>query len=61
MLTFNPESSSVDLAADRDYEPGEPLYAWCGPQPNSRLLINYGFVDEGNPYDKLQVGAWVVG
>jgi hypothetical protein len=22
-------------------------------QPNSRLLINYGIVDENNPYDKL--------
>jgi hypothetical protein len=32
---------------------GEPLYAWCGPQPNSRLLLNYGIVDESNPYDKL--------
>lgn len=20
---------------------GDPVYAWCGPQPNSRLLINY--------------------
>jgi len=29
--------------------------AWCGPQPNSRLLLNYGIVDESNPYDKLQL------
>ena len=34
---------------------GEPISAWCGPQPNSRLLINYGLVDESNPYDKLQM------
>lgn len=34
---------------------GEPIYAWCGPQPNTRLLINYGIVDESNPYDKLQL------
>lgn len=27
----------------------------CGPQPNTRLLLNYGFVDEDNPYDKLFV------
>ncbi len=31
------------------------MYAWCGPQPNSRLLINYGICDENNPYDKLPV------
>lgn len=35
--------------------PGNPIYAWCGPQPNSRLLLNYGIVDESNPYDKLQL------
>lgn len=34
---------------------GDPVYAWCGPQPNTRLLINYGIVDESNPYDKLQL------
>lgn len=27
----------------------------CYPQPNSRLLVNYGIVDENNPYDKLQM------
>lgn len=34
---------------------GDPVYAWCGPQPNTRLLLNYGIVDESNPYDKLQL------
>lgn len=27
----------------------------CGPQPNSKLLLNYGFVDEDNPYDRIAV------
>jgi hypothetical protein len=27
----------------------------CGPQPNSKLLLNYGFVDEVNSYDRLVV------
>ena len=35
------------------------MHAWCGPQPNSRLLINYGIVDENNPYDKVSVVATV--
>lgn len=29
--------------------------AFRRPQPNSRLLVNYGIVDENNPYDKLQM------
>jgi hypothetical protein len=31
------------------------LFCRCGPQPNSKLLINYGFVDEDNSYDRLVV------
>ena len=55
MLKYNPETKSIQLSADRAYAPGELLTTWCGPQPNSRLLLNYGLVDENNPYDKLQV------
>jgi hypothetical protein len=57
MLAYNAATKAVELKVDRSYQPGEPVYAWCGPQPNSRLLINYGIVDESNPYDKLQVGS----
>ncbi|MEW5305765.1 MAG: hypothetical protein WDW36_008284 [Sanguina aurantia] len=57
MLQYNPEAKAVQLVVDRDVKEGEPLVAWCGPQPNSRLLLNYGIVDEGNPYDKLQITA----
>lgn len=55
MLTYNQKNQSVELVVDRAYSPGEPVYAWCGPQSNSRLLINYGIVDETNPYDKMQM------
>jgi hypothetical protein len=27
----------VSLTADRDYQAGERILAWCGPQPNSRV------------------------
>eukprot|EP00850_Spirogloea_muscicola_P006646 SM000032S12030 [mRNA] locus=s32:3530:6968:- [translate_table: standard] len=47
----------VQLEVDRAYKAGEPIVVWCGPQPNSRLLLNYGFVDEKNPYDRLAVEA----
>ncbi|KAK1294339.1 hypothetical protein QJS10_CPA16g00223 [Acorus calamus] len=48
---------SVELVVDRPYKAGEPIAVWCGPQPNSRLLLNYGFVDEDNPYDRIVVEA----
>ncbi|CAL1358337.1 unnamed protein product [Linum trigynum] len=48
---------AVELVVDRPYKAGEPIAVWCGPQPNSRLLINYGFVDEDNPYDRLMIKA----
>ncbi|EFN55628.1 hypothetical protein CHLNCDRAFT_57818 [Chlorella variabilis] len=59
MLKFDPESHEVRLAVDRAYQPGEAVLAWCGPQPNSRLLINYGIVDESNPYDKLPLSITI--
>ena len=46
---------SIRLVLSDAVAPGSPVAAWCGPQPNSRLLLNYGIVDEHNPYDKLQV------
>ena len=49
------DGSNVELRVDRAYAEGEPIFAWCGPQPNRRLLINYGIVDENNPYDFLQI------
>ncbi|KAF7801662.1 ribulose-1,5 bisphosphate carboxylase/oxygenase large subunit N-methyltransferase, chloroplastic-like [Senna tora] len=48
---------AVELVVDRPYNAGEPIVVWCGPQPNSRLLLNYGFVDEDNSYDRLVVKA----
>ncbi|ONK57961.1 uncharacterized protein A4U43_C09F6200 [Asparagus officinalis] len=48
---------AVQLVVDRPYKAGEAIVVWCGPQPNSRLLLNYGFVDEDNPYDRLVIEA----
>lgn len=48
---------AVQLAVDRPYKAGEPIVVWCGPQPNSKLLLNYGFVDEDNPYDRIVIEA----
>ncbi|KAK4759871.1 hypothetical protein SAY87_023002 [Trapa incisa] len=46
---------AVQLVVDREYKAGDTIAVWCGPQPNSKLLINYGFVDEDNAYDRLVV------
>ncbi|KAJ6801818.1 ribulose-1,5 bisphosphate carboxylase/oxygenase large subunit N-methyltransferase, chloroplastic [Iris pallida] len=48
---------AVHLMVDRPYKAGESIVIWCGPQPNSRLLLNYGFVDEDNPYDRMVIEA----
>ncbi len=50
MLKYDAKAREVQLVADRAYVPGEPVYAWCGPQPNRRLLLNYAIVDDDNPY-----------
>ncbi|XP_042373689.1 ribulose-1,5 bisphosphate carboxylase/oxygenase large subunit N-methyltransferase, chloroplastic-like [Zingiber officinale] len=55
MLTAT--DTAVQLVVDRPYKAGEPIVVWCGPQPNSRLLLNYGFVDEDNPYDRILIEA----
>ncbi|EFJ43572.1 hypothetical protein VOLCADRAFT_76643 [Volvox carteri f. nagariensis] len=54
MMTYDEDSRSVRLVVSGPVEAGRPVAAWCGPQPNSRLLLNYGVVDEHNPFDKLQ-------
>ncbi|KAL8110106.1 uncharacterized protein LOC141671665 [Apium graveolens] len=48
---------AVQLVVDRPYKAGDPIFVWCGPQPNSKLLINYGFVDDDNPYDRIMIEA----
>ncbi|KAL8167143.1 hypothetical protein V2J09_008642 [Rumex salicifolius] len=48
---------AVELVVDRAYKARDPIVVWCGPQPNSKLLLNYGFVDDDNPYDRLVVEA----
>ncbi len=48
------EQREVQLVVDRAYEPGQPLVAWCGPQPNSRLLIN---VSPDRPGLALRAGS----
>ncbi|KAJ7974764.1 N-methyltransferase [Quillaja saponaria] len=50
---------AVELVVDRPFKAGESIVVWCGPQPNSKLLLNYGFVDEDNSNDRLVIEAYV--
>jgi len=59
LLKYDVERKEVSLTSDRDYKAGDPILAWCGPQPNSRLLVNYGVVEDNNPYDKLMMTATI--
>jgi hypothetical protein len=57
MLKYDARAREVQLVADRAYAPGAPVYAWCGPQPNRRLLLNYAIVDDDNPYGARPAGG----
>lgn len=37
LLRYDGERKEVVLVSDRDYQVGDPILAWCGPQPNSRV------------------------
>ncbi|GFR44785.1 hypothetical protein Agub_g6117, partial [Astrephomene gubernaculifera] len=55
MMTYDEDARAVRLVVSGAVAAGQPVAAWCGPQPNSRLLLNYGIVDEHNPFDRLQI------
>lgn len=55
MLQLSEDGDAVEYVADRAYVAGDILTVWCGPQPNSRLLLNYGIINDFNPYDRLTV------
>lgn len=57
MLKYDSRSQEVQLVTERDYQAGEAITAWFGPQPNQRTFLNYGIVDENNPHDKLSLSV----
>jgi hypothetical protein len=48
-----PPPGALRLQTSRRCVPGEPLTLSYGPLCNSKLLLFYGFMLEGNPYDVL--------
>ena len=57
--TSQPQADQTTVCQGLCKFTGEPVFAWCGPQPNSRLLLNYGIVDEQNPNDKMTITATI--
>lgn len=58
-LRYDSEEEVVMLTSDRSYSKGDQILAWCGPQPNSKLLVNYGIVEDDNPHDRLTMTATI--
>ncbi|KAJ1454675.1 hypothetical protein M885DRAFT_521640 [Pelagophyceae sp. CCMP2097] len=44
-------SDSFVISAHRDYAVGEAVCTSYGKKSNANLLLNYGFVEKGNPFD----------
>ena len=49
MLRYDAAAQEVQFTSDCAYQACTPIYAWCGPQSNGRLLLNYGIVEETTP------------
>ena len=58
-IDWDPQSKTVVLRTDREYDEGEQVYASYGNRSSGELLLSYGFVPAlgTNPYDmaKLQL------
>ena len=52
---YNVETDRLESSAIRDYCPGEQVFMFYGPRPNSQLLLFSGFVHPDNPYDHLTI------
>ncbi|MCC6557451.1 MAG: SET domain-containing protein-lysine N-methyltransferase [Polyangiaceae bacterium] len=48
---YDERAAAFTLTAERDVAPGEPVRTTYGRRSNAHLLINYGFVIEGNEHD----------
>lgn len=53
VLRWDDAARAVVLDVDAPVRAGDPVLAWCGPQPNRRLLLNYGTIFDDNPADAL--------
>jgi hypothetical protein len=45
------------VVARRAYAPGEQVFVAYGDKSNDSLLQNYGFSEEGNPFDNFRLSA----
>lgn len=47
----------VRLYTDRPYAFTDQVFVTYGPKPNADLLLLYGFVSDGNPYDSVELNV----
>jgi histone-lysine N-methyltransferase SETD3 len=60
-VDFSMEDQAVVLTVDRNYKEGEQVFTSYGrDRSNADFLITYGFVDENNPMDYLELEAGLV-
>lgn len=50
-ITYDFFNDKFDIIADRDYDEGDEIFVSYGRKSNAQLLLNYGFVEDDNPYD----------
>ncbi len=49
------EHGKCIVTALRDIKAGSEVFVTYGPLSNSRLLLRYGYVEEQNPFDQVDV------
>eukprot|EP00930_Biecheleria_cincta_P014907 TRINITY_DN12620_c0_g1_i1.p1 TRINITY_DN12620_c0_g1~~TRINITY_DN12620_c0_g1_i1.p1 ORF type:complete len:516 (-),score=107.14 TRINITY_DN12620_c0_g1_i1:90-1637(-) len=54
-LEFDPSQSSWELRADRNYDTGTEILFSYGDKDNDSLLLQHGFIEEGNPFDVVEL------
>jgi hypothetical protein len=52
-VEWQPRTGFVGLQVLEDYGPGEEVFNNYGPRDNESLLLSYGFIIPGNPFDHV--------
>ncbi|MCO5568958.1 hypothetical protein L7F22_022661 [Adiantum nelumboides] len=61
LFEYSTEEQAVVLRVDKGHTPGQKVFASYGQnRPNSDLLISYGFVDENNKNDFIEIEVGLV-
>lgn len=56
--SYSDEKGGFIIESNEDIEKGEPVYDSYGRKCNSRFLLNYGFIVEGNDANEVAVKVY---